>query len=196
MVSTVSCLMIKVLFVCLGNICRSPTAHGVFEQTVANAGLSGQISVDSAGTADWHVDEPPDPRTIRAARERGIDLSRQRGRQVTVADFAAFDSILAMDRANLQALQRLCPARHQYKLRLFLDYAPHLGLTDVPDPYYGGPQGFQQVLDLIEAAAAGLLADIRRNALPLNVSPSEHSNTSEHCNVDITERSSSLTTET
>lgn len=153
--------MVRVLFVCLGNICRSPTAQGVFEHTVAKAGLSGQVSADSAGTTDWHVDEPPDPRAIRAARRRGIDLSRQRGRQVSATDFAAFDYVLAMDRSNLQTLQRLCPAKHQNKLRLFLDHAPQLGLTDVPDPYYGGPQGFEAVLDLTEAASAGLLADIR-----------------------------------
>ncbi|RME80812.1 MAG: low molecular weight phosphotyrosine protein phosphatase [Caldilineae bacterium] len=156
--------MIKVLFVCLGNICRSPTAQGVFEKLIAEAGLDDHIYVDSAGTSSYHVGESPDPRAQRAARKRGIDLSRQRSRQVVPGDCREFDYILAMDRDNLRALRRTCPEARD-RMHLFLDFAPHLGVRDVPDPYYGGSRGFEHVLDLIEEAGRGLLEHIKRHDL-------------------------------
>lgn len=157
--------MIRVLFVCLGNICRSPTAQGVFEHLVDQEGLGNVIRVDSAGTAAYHVGEPPDPRAQAAARRRGIDLGQQRARQVTAADCRRYDYILAMDTANLRSLQRVCPHSEQARLQRFLDFAPELGRSDVPDPYYGQEQGFEVVLDMIEAAAQGLLQDIRARHL-------------------------------
>ncbi|MCW8836013.1 MAG: low molecular weight phosphotyrosine protein phosphatase [Rhodospirillales bacterium] len=157
--------MVKVLFVCLGNICRSPTAEGVFRAMVHREGLSDRITIDSAGTAAWHVGKSPDPRSMAAARARGIDMSAQRARQAVAGDFAHFDYVLAMDSENHADLLRLCPRGAEGKLSLFLDFAPHLGRRDVPDPYYGGPGGFDEVLDLVEAAAEGLLADIRQRHL-------------------------------
>jgi protein-tyrosine phosphatase len=158
--------VIKVLFVCLGNICRSPTAQGAFERLVASKGLSDQIKVDSAGTAAYHLGEPPDARMQRFARRRGMDLSRQRARMVTRQDCQEFDYIVAMDRSNLNALRRLCPADCQAKIGLFMDYAPHLGRTEVPDPYYGGASDFEEVIDLVEAASAGLLQAIQNGRQP------------------------------
>jgi protein-tyrosine phosphatase len=153
--------MVRVLFVCLGNICRSPSAEGVFRALVEREGLAGCIEADSAGTHDYHIGAPPDGRAQEAACRRGIDISELRGRKVTAADFRHFDYVLAMDRSNHRHLQRLCPKGEERRLRLFLDFAPDLGLTDVPDPYYGGEQGFEAVLDLIEAGARGLLRHIR-----------------------------------
>jgi protein-tyrosine phosphatase len=153
--------MIRVLFVCLGNICRSPTAEGVFRARVARAGLARVIATDSAGTHDYHVGDPPDPRAKAAARRRGVDISDLRGRQVVREDFARFDYLLAMDRSNLRHLARLCPKGAESRLRLFLEFAPGAGIDEVPDPYYGGADGFEHVLDLAEAAAEGLLAHIR-----------------------------------
>ena len=153
--------MVNVLFVCMGNICRSPTAHGVFQTLVEREGLAGAIRADSAGTHAYHVGEPPDPRARESAMRRGVDLSTQRARRVQAADFESFDYVLAMDRDNYDILERLCPAGHEHKLRLLLDFAPDLGVHEVPDPYYGGARGFERVLDLVEAAAQGLLADIR-----------------------------------
>ncbi len=147
----------RVLFVCLGNICRSPTAEGVFLAAVAGAGLEARIAVDSAGTGDWHVGRPPDVRAIAAARERGYDLAGLRGRQVSRSDFAQFDWILAMDRANLGALEALRPPEYAGHLGLFLELAPELGLAEVPDPYYGGPRDFVRMLDLVERASGALL---------------------------------------
>jgi len=145
-----------VLFVCTGNICRSPTAHGVFLHMVNAAGLSQQVRVDSAGTHDYHVGAPPDARAQVHARRRGYDLSALRARQVVRADFEAFDRILAMDRGHLRILRLHAPPGYG-GLGLFMDYAqPSLG-QDVPDPYYGGADGFERVLDMIEQAAAGLL---------------------------------------
>jgi protein-tyrosine phosphatase len=152
---------VSVLFVCMGNICRSPTAHGMFQQVVAQAGLADQILIDSAGTHDYHVGEPPDPRARATALRRGIDLGAQRARQVTETDLVVFDYIVAMDGQNLANLKGLCPPGHEHKLTRFLDFVPEPGTRDVPDPYYGGPRGFELVLDLVEAAARGLLADIR-----------------------------------
>ncbi len=153
--------MVKVLFVCMGNICRSPTAEGVFEALVRRAGLEGHIEIDSAGTHDYHIGKPPDPRAQEAALRRGIDLSGLRARRARPEDFLEFDYILAMDESNYADLRELCIPDYEGRLRLFLDFAPESGVREVPDPYYGGRQGFEQVLDLIELAAAGLLADIR-----------------------------------
>lgn len=150
-----------VLFVCLGNICRSPTAHGVFARLVEQEGLADRIRVDSAGTHAYHVNDPPDPRAQAAAAKRGVDLSSLRARKAIADDFHAFDYILAMDRSNFEHLSQLCPPGAEEKLRLFMTYASDLGEEDVPDPYYGGTAGFERVLDLIERAAHGLLADIR-----------------------------------
>jgi len=157
--------LVNVLFVCLGNICRSPTAEGVFRGLLKKEGLDEQISVDSAGTGNWHVGSPPDRRAQAAAKDRGIDLSGQRARQATKDDFNRFDYIIAMDSDNHDDLSRLCPPGDKKKLHLFLDFAPELGRSDVPDPYYGADGGFEGVLDMIEAASQGLLADIRENYL-------------------------------
>jgi protein-tyrosine phosphatase len=155
-------MSLGVLFVCLGNICRSPTAHGVFAHKVAARRLGDRVHVDSAGTGDWHAGEPPDARTRRAAAARGYDLSALRARQVVAADFQRFDYILAMDRANLAALQRMRPADYRGELELFLRYATRANALEVPDPYYGGERGFEEVLDLVEDAAEGLLAHLLR----------------------------------
>ncbi|AVM74745.1 low molecular weight protein-tyrosine-phosphatase [Magnetospirillum gryphiswaldense] len=153
--------MIKVLFVCTGNICRSPTAEGVFRALVETHGLSDHIMVDSAGTHAYHVGEPPDSRSAAAARKRGIDLSSQRARKVKASDFDDFDLVLAMDRSHQQSLIQLCPKAQEDKVRLFLSFAPELGLRDVPDPYYGAGDGFERVLDMIEAGSRGLLDHVR-----------------------------------
>ena len=155
---------IAVLFVCLGNICRSPTAHGVFAKRVAEQGLAQQIHIDSAGTGDWHLGKQPDPRTIMAGQQRGYDLSHLRARQVTVADFDAFDFILAMDDKNLANLQQLQPGHFTGRLSLFLPFGQS-ALEQLPDPYVGGVEGFEQVLDLVEDAAEGLLSHLRSTLL-------------------------------
>jgi protein-tyrosine phosphatase len=139
---------IKVLFICMGNICRSPTAEAVFRHYVESAGWSEHILIDSAGTHDYHVGDPPDTRALRAAQQRGYDMSKLRGRQVAAEDFRHFDYVLAMD-STTQA-------------RLFLDYARHHAEHEVPDPYYGGADGFERVLDMVEDAAQGLLEEIRQ----------------------------------
>lgn len=146
----------KVLFVCLGNICRSPTAEGVLRAIAARDYPLLALRVDSAGTANYHVGEPPDRRTVAAARRRGYDLGALRARQVTTDDFMTFDHVLALDRANLAELERLRPAEATARLGLLLDYARDEG-PDVPDPYYGGTEDFERVLDLCEAGAHGLL---------------------------------------
>jgi len=153
---------IRVLFVCMGNICRSPTAQGVFETLVEREGLSDVVVIDSAGTHAFHVGEPPDERAREAASRRGIDLSRQRARRVAAEDFGAWDYILAMDEDNLALLHGQCPSEHRETIRLFLEFAPDAGEREVPDPYYGGATGFERVLDLVESASEGLIADIRR----------------------------------
>ena len=142
----------RILFVCLGNICRSPSAEGVVRALAAQRGLS--VTLDSAGTGDWHVGKPPYPPMIAAAQVRGYDLTELRARQVTRADFSRFDLIVAMDGANLAHLQRMRPAGGA-DLRLFTDYAPQTGATEVPDPYY--TRDFDGALDLIETCARGLL---------------------------------------
>jgi len=157
--------VIRVLFVCMGNICRSPTAEGVFKHLVAAEGLSERIESDSAGTHDYHVGEPPDSRSQAAAAQRGYDLSLLRARQVRVQDFADFDYVLAMDEANLAALRKLSPKPYLARVKLFLDFAPGAGRREVPDPYYGGQQGFEEVQDLVEDAARGLLERIQAAGL-------------------------------
>lgn len=147
---------------CLGNICRSPTAEVVF-RTVASREAPGIVlEIDSAGTAGYHVGELPDRRTRQAAARRGYDLSGLRARVIEPRDFEYFDLILAMDRENLRALERRSPPHARERLRLFLDFAPEAGIGEVPDPYYGGPNGFEDVLDLIEAASRGLIQHVRR----------------------------------
>jgi protein-tyrosine phosphatase len=153
---------ISVLFVCMGNICRSPTAQAVFEHLVKSHGLSSNIEIDSAGTHAYHVGEPPDKRAMQAARKRGLELGGQRARRVSEVDFDEFDYVLAMDRDNYDDLLALCPPEHQSKLYLFLQFADEADEDEVPDPYYGGITGFERVLDLIEQAARGLLAEIRQ----------------------------------
>ena len=150
----------SVLFVCLGNICRSPTAEGVLRARIQRAGLSDRILVGSAGTGDWHVGEPPDRRAIAHAAKRGYDLSKQRARQICPADFERFNWILAMDRTVLDEVHGQRPLGHGGHVGLFLAMAPQLGAFDVPDPYYGGADGFERVLDMIESASDSLIARI------------------------------------
>ncbi|MBT6693220.1 MAG: low molecular weight phosphotyrosine protein phosphatase [Porticoccaceae bacterium] len=155
---------LSVLFVCLGNICRSPTAHAVFRQMVSAQGLDSKIQVDSAGTGDWHLGYAPDARSTATAAERGYDLSDLRARLVTPSDFAHFDYIIAMDNSNLDNLQVMCPGGFSGELKLFLDYTGkerYSDYTEVPDPYLGGADGFELVLDLIEDASLGLLGRIK-----------------------------------
>ncbi len=154
--------MIQVLFVCMGNICRSPTVEGIFRKLVAEAGLAEQIQCDSAGTHSYHLGAAPDARALEAARGHGIDLSQLRARQVQLSDFQVFDYILAMDKQNLRSLQSQCPQTYQHKLHLLLDFAPELGTRKVPDPYNGGPGDFEHVFDLGLIATQRLLAHLRQ----------------------------------
>jgi protein-tyrosine phosphatase len=153
--------MRRVLFVCTGNICRSPTAEAVFRKLVADAGLADRITADSAGTHAYHVGEPPDRRTQLAARSRGYDLSELRARRVARDDFHRFDLVLAMDREHHEILGGLAPPSAAHKLRLVMEFARRSAHDEVPDPYYGGPDGFELVLDLLEDAAKGLLETLR-----------------------------------
>jgi protein-tyrosine phosphatase len=146
----------------MGNICRSPTAEGVLRALVAREGMARLFDIDSAGTHGYHVGEPPDERACRAAQQRGYDLSQLRARRVNEVDFIRFDHILAMDSENLSLLTRACPEVHRHKLGLFLDYADDCEEREVPDPYYGGGDGFERVLDLVEQAARGLISSIRK----------------------------------
>ena len=157
--------MVAVLFVCLGNICRSAAAEGVFRSLTAAEGLAHRIEIDSAATHDYQIGRPPDRRAQAVARARGIDISRQRARQAGADDFRRFDYVLAMDHANLADLQRVCPPDAHERLHRFLDFAPGLGVRDVPDPYYGDDRDFAKMMDLIEAGARGLLAHICRHDL-------------------------------
>jgi protein-tyrosine phosphatase len=155
---------VSVLFVCMGNICRSPTAEGVFRRLVVEEGLSHRVEIDSAGTHDYHIGKAPDRRAQAAAAGRGYDLSPLRGRQVSRRDFAEFDYVLAMDLDNLANLQRICPDDQRHKVQLFLAFSERFKGQEVPDPYYGGAQGFDLVLDMVEDAARGLLQAIRTTA--------------------------------
>ena len=147
----------------MGNICRSPTAHGVFEHLVNVENLSEQIEVDSAGTHAYHVGEAPDRRAQEIARKRGFDLGHLRARRVMDNDFAYYDYVLAMDNDNFEILAQACPAEYKNKLTLFLDFAKDYPLTEVPDPYYGGIRGFENVFDMVEVASKGLLENIKLN---------------------------------
>jgi len=150
----------KVLMVCMGNICRSPTAEGVLRHKLREAGVAALVVVDSAGTHGYHTGEPPDERAVRHARQRGYDLSALRARQITAADFERFDLLLAMDWDNLAELKELCPVEHRGKLRRLTEYAQRFDNPVVPDPYYGSAAAFEQVLDLVEDACAGLIAEL------------------------------------
>ncbi|BCK87750.1 low molecular weight protein-tyrosine-phosphatase YfkJ [Sideroxyarcus emersonii] len=161
-------MKVKVLFVCMGNICRSPTAEAVFRHYVEQEGLAGHIDIDSAGTHDYHIGEAPDARTQRAARQRGYDMSSLRGRQVEAGDFRRFDYVLAMDEANLDILKRLRPQDATGHLGLFLEFARRHDEREVPDPYFGGADGFEHVLDLVEDAANGLLQHVRQRDLQVS----------------------------
>ncbi|WP_373924974.1 low molecular weight protein-tyrosine-phosphatase [Duganella vulcania] len=151
----------SVLFVCMGNICRSPTAEGVFRHRAAAAGLADRFIIDSAGTHGYHVGEPPDARSMEHAANRGYDLSAQRSRKVAASDFEDFDLVLAMDHDNLRLLEAACPPQHRHKLGLFMAHASRSPSEVVPDPYYGGGRGFDLVLDYIEDASDGLIAALK-----------------------------------
>lgn len=156
---------VSVLFVCMGNICRSPTAEGVFRQKVADAGLEQKIHIDSAGTIAYHVGHPPDQRAQKAAMKRGIDLGPQRARKVNSSDFEQFDFVIAMDSDNRYELEAICPSGHEHKLHMFMKFAQNWSETEVPDPYYGGAHGFETVLDMVEDAAEGLLLHLQQQHL-------------------------------
>ncbi len=153
--------MTSVLFVCTGNICRSPTAHGVFRHMVAEAGLDGRVEIDSCGTHGYHVGDPPDPRAIETAARRGFDIADLRARAIDPHDFDRFDLLLAMDRGHLRMLDAMTPAGAHGAIRLFLDVMPAGGPSDVPDPYYSGQAAFDHALDLIEQASALWLDRVR-----------------------------------
>lgn len=157
--------VVKVLFVCMGNICRSPTAHGVFRSLVDREGLADRIDIDSAGTHAYHVGSRPDKRAMATAAGRGVDLSDLVARRVDERDFDIFDYVLAMDQENFLSLSEICPDRHIEKIHMFMDFAPQMRTREVPDPYYGGAAGFERVFDLVEAASLALLDDIRRRHL-------------------------------
>ncbi len=154
--------MEKILFVCTGNICRSPTAEGVFRAVVEREGLADRFVIDSAGTHGYHVGDPPDPRAIGHAKRRGYDISGLCARRIAAEDFERFDLILACDHGHRTLLRRLADNAQHGRIAMFLDYAPELGISEIPDPYYGGPAGFEHVLDIVERASAGLLAALKR----------------------------------
>lgn len=151
----------RILFVCLGNICRSPSAEAVLRAIAAKEAPDLRLEIDSAGTAGYHIGAAPDARSQEAARRRGYDMSPLRARIVEISDFEHFDLVLAMDENNLSVLQQRVPAEYRERVQLFLDFAPDCGMSEVPDPYYGGPAGFEHVLDLVEEASRGLIAHLR-----------------------------------
>jgi protein-tyrosine phosphatase len=157
-------MMTKVLFVCMGNICRSPSAEAVFRHLVNEAGLADVVGIDSAGTHGFHVGEAPDARAVAAARKRGYEITHAQGRQVAPDDYREYDMILAMDWENLSAMQQQCPKLHQHKLMLLMRFANEYEEATVPDPYYGGPEGFNKVLDYLEDACEGVLEVVRKRA--------------------------------
>jgi protein-tyrosine phosphatase len=152
--------MFKILFVCMGNICRSPTAEGFFRHHLERSALAGAIGVDSAGTHEYHLGNAPDPRAVEAASCFGVDISKLRARRVTGADFHDFDRIVAMDQQNLHALQRLSPGGGGVEPELMMAHAPRLHINEVPDPYYGGPRDFQHMCELLDEATRGLLQSL------------------------------------
>jgi protein-tyrosine phosphatase len=154
----------KILFVCLGNICRSPSAEAVLRAIAASEAPELSIEVDSAGTAGYHIGDAPDARSQAAARRRGYDMAPLRARVVEPADFERFDLVLAMDESNYAVLRQRAPSAYRERVRLFLDFAPGCGMSEVPDPYYGGPTGFEHVLDLVEEASRGLIMHLRERA--------------------------------
>jgi protein-tyrosine phosphatase len=154
---------IHVLFVCMGNICRSPSAEAVFLKLIQEKEMAHLFDVDSAGTHAYHVGNPADSRSLQAAQSRGIDMSTHRARRLEALDYDIYDYILAMDRDNYDLILADCPRLHVEKVRLYLSFAPQLGRDEVPDPYYGGAQGFDHVLDLVEAAAHGFLEHVQKH---------------------------------
>ena len=158
----------SILFVCMGNICRSPTAEGVFLKTLADCAPDLDVEVDSAGTHSYHVGHAPDRRAQDAAQARGVDLSSLRARLVIEEDFSRFDLVLAMDQDNISELHEICPAEYRSRVRLLMDFAPTGTLPCVPDPYYGSGNGFEKVLDLVEIAALGLIEELRRTSEPVS----------------------------
>lgn len=155
---------VSVLFVCMGNICRSPTAEGVFRHMVEQAGLAHAVRIDSAGTHDYHVGDPPDRRSSTYAATRGVDITGQRARHVAASDFEQFDYIVAMDHDNMARLKAICPLEHRHKLHLFMSFAQGCDSDVVPDPYYGNGEGFKRVYDYVECASKGLLDALRNRA--------------------------------
>ncbi|MDG6778295.1 low molecular weight phosphotyrosine protein phosphatase [Thiomicrorhabdus sp. zzn3] len=156
---------VSVLFVCMGNICRSPTAHAVFRQLVREEGLHKQVEIDSAGTHAYHVGNPPDERSVKVARGRGIEMKDLRARKVDFGDFIQYDYVLAMDDANYSILKEMALPEHYDKISMFLDFAENWEEREVPDPYYGGPEGFDRVFDMVTDASRGLLEEIRQKHL-------------------------------
>ena len=150
----------RILFVCMGNICRSPTAEGLLIEKVNAENTSLKYEIDSCGTHDYHLGHPPDARSQEAAAQRGIDLSDLRSRKIRSSDFEYYDLILVMDNLNRENLMHLCPDDHKYKIKLMLDYLPGHSLDEVPDPYYGGDRGFEEVLDILEEAIEALYEDL------------------------------------
>lgn len=156
--------MMRILFVCMGNICRSPSAEGVLRRMAMEQAPELELEIDSAGTHDYHLDHAPDRRAVEAARRRGIDLSSLRARLVQAQDFERFDLILAMDHDNYARLHDQAPARYRPRIRLFMEFAPEAEMREVPDPYYGDDKRFEEVLDLLETAAAGLLRELQQQS--------------------------------
>ncbi len=154
---------IRVLFVCMGNICRSPTAEGVFQSLIKSEHLGHKIDVDSAGTHAYHMGDAPDLRAQKAAKDRDVDLASLRARKVIVGDYHDFDYLLVMDEDNYQLVMEFCPEEHKHKVKYFLEYAPHLDTLEVPDPYYGGKYGFELVLDMVEDASTGFLNSLKKS---------------------------------